>query len=200
MNRAVPRMYNDLKFFVNAVLLVLMCMSASVTAQAGNTRDRGFEALLNSADLVVYGHFSSVTSEWRGNKIFTLGVFHIDRVYKGEHQNSVIVEYLGGTAIHPRLGAPVTMNSSESVSFKQGEEAILLLQHKSNDVYQIIGLNRGKIPVVTQADGSKQLQGFSRIQAQGSQDDASRTIDGRPMTLNEFAGYAASFIRGEGVQ
>lgn len=191
-NKALAGMNRTTSCFFS--VLLLWCLSAT-SALAGSTRDLGMQALLNKADLVAYGRFSTVDSEWRGNKIFTIGTFDIARVFKGSPQDSVVIEYLGGTAVHPRLGAPVTMRSSEGISFSRDEEAVLLLRRNNDGIYQIIGLNRGKIPVITAADGEKQLQNMRRIQPSRSAGDNAVTIGSKPMNLDEFAVYASSLIR-----
>ncbi len=177
------------------VLTGLLGVAGSAQLYAGSLRENGLQSLLNTADLVVYGRFTSVTSEWRGNKIFTRGAFNIERVFKGEAVSSITIEYMGGTAVHPRLGSPVTMRSSEGISFVEGEEAVLLLNRVNDDLYQIIGMNRGKISVVTSADGAKQLQGLRRIRSSSGQDNSSLTVDSVPMNLDDFAAYCSSLLQ-----
>lgn len=187
---------------VSVKLFAYLCLLYAVgihLVQAGTTRVGNIDKQLQAADLVVYGYFSEVRSEWRGKKIFTLGTFSVVEVIKGEPQNLVNVEYLGGTAVHPRLKTPVTMRSSEGVSFRQDDEAVLLLERGSDRQFHIIGLSHGKLQVYTDpADGVKYLKGLQRIHGQQSAGSNQVTIDSKPMSLQEFGEYVRGILKSGG--
>lgn len=180
------------------VLSVFMFLPMSVS-QAASGRDDSLEKLLARAELVVHGQFINVSSSWQGKKIVTQGSFQITHLVKGQRQGVINVEYMGGTAMHPLLQVPVTMKASDSVSFSQGEEAVLVLRLAHDDRYQIIGMSRGKIPVQSDANGDKYVVGFSRIQGVTSAANGQQTtISGEAMTLDEFIAFARSLLARKG--
>jgi len=182
-----------------SIILSILVFLPMTVAQAASGRDGNLEKLLARAELVVHGHFIDVSSGWQGKKIITRGSFQIEHLVKGQQQGVINVEYMGGTAMHPRLQVPVTMKASDSVSFSQGEEAVLMLRLAHDDRYQIIGMSRGKIPVQSDANGDKYVVGFSRIQgATSAANGQQTTISGEAMTLDEFIAFAQSLLARKG--
>ena len=166
--------------------------------EAGTTRFGGIDTLLQKADLVVHGVFSEVRSEWRGKKIYTVGRFSVTQMIKGEPRGEVEVEYLGGTAFHPRLKTPVSMRSSEGVSFEQNDEAVLLLQTDAEGRLRIFGLSQGIIRIYPDPEtGSKMLQGFRKIEVDEAAAGSPATVGSKPMSLDEFGAYARSLLQTE---
>lgn len=179
---------------LGAALFVVVFLSMA-PLQAATGRDSSLEKLLARAELVVHGRFTGVSSSWRGKKIITLGNFQIEHIIKGDRQGVITVEYMGGTAMHPVLQAPVTMKASDSVSFAENEEAILILRLAHDDVYQIIGMSRGKIPVQDDANGVKHVAGFSRIHGSAATANGQQTtVSAEAMTLDEFIAFAQSLL------
>ncbi|MCA1779699.1 MAG: hypothetical protein LC637_10020 [Xanthomonadaceae bacterium] len=115
-------------------------------------RETDLEVMLQASDLVVLGRAESVEGYWRGKKIYTLTVVSVDETIKGDAPSRLEIHMLGGTAMHPRLGLPVSMAASASVSFSPGETFVLLLDQDVEGGYRVIGMTQGKIPVITDPD------------------------------------------------
>jgi len=183
-----------------SICLVTFLWVNSLNVTAGTTLDNGFDKLLVNSDLVVYGQFTKTQSVWRGNKIFTVGTFQVEQMIKGQQLASVDVEMIGGTAMHPRLNAPVTMKASDGVGFESGERAVLLLRKLQGKTYQISGMSRGKIAVYDDPDtGEIKVSGLRKIQASTSTNNGSETtLSGEAMSLAEFIKFSQGVIERQG--
>jgi len=171
-------------FFIPLVF-ICGCFVHAATGQKTN-----ITKTIKSADMIVYGVFVSVNTEWRGNKIFTQGLFDIRKTIKGKDLKSIQVEYPGGTALHPVIKAPVTMKTSSSVTFAVEEELILMLRLLPNGNYQING-SKGKLSIVLNtAKNTKLVSGLKKIHASSATEgDKNITISSELMTLDEFVIY-----------
>lgn len=122
---------------------------ASAVVMAASMRETDLDAMLQASDLVVLGRAESVEGYWRGKKIYTLTVVSVDETIKGDAPSRLEIHMLGGTAMHSRLGYPVSMAASASVSFTPGETFVLLLDQDVEGGYRVVGMTQGKIAVIT---------------------------------------------------
>ena len=149
---------NDI-LFINIIFSILLCMYAG-SLNAGTSKKTDLTQIIKSSDLIAQGVFSSVIAKWKGKKIMTESVFEINKIIKGTVFSSVVVESMGGTAMHPRLNTPVTMKVTNGTKFKEGDEAILFLRKISDKHYQVTGKAQGVIPIETNPQTGKKIAGI----------------------------------------
>ena len=167
------------------------------TAYAASSKKINFNQLITKSDVIVVGKCTVIESEWRKNKIYSYATIQIDNVIKGAAPSVIKVEYLGGTALHPNLKVPVSMNVSTGIEFAVGNENVLLLTPLTNGRFQLVGVTQGKIPVVIDsASGEKVIQsGMKKIQSKPSAKDGSIILTKRQMSLQEFEKFIQSRMK-----
>lgn len=183
--------------FVVCVFIGLQVFSAQ--AYSATSKYNNFNQLLSKADLIVFGKCIDVTSEWRKKKIYSIATIQVDEVVKGSASSEIQIEYMGGTALHPKLNTPIKMNVSNGIDFSAGDEAVLILRRLPSNRFQVAGSSRGKIAVVTDAaSGEKMIQsGARKIQSKPSAKGDSTVLSGKQMNLQEFLDYLGSQMRTE---
>lgn len=150
--------------------------------------------IIKTADLIVMGVFSRVDVKWRSNKIFTTGVFEIKNVLKGVDVKSVLVEYVGGTAQHPVLKAPITLKVTNEAEFVPNEELVLVLKKISGNKYRIMG-SQGKFTVTLDSEKKqKTVSGIEKIHGRSANDENHVVMSSEPMTIDEFTQYVNGFL------
>ncbi len=175
-------------WFCVCVLLGMQIFLSDV--YAASNKDDDFNKLISRADVIVFGKCTSVTSQWRKKKIYSAATIQIENVIKGDPTPVIQVEYMGGTAMHPKLNSPVTMSVSNAVSFEIGDEAVLMLKKLTNNSFQVIGAERGKINVLTDETGEKIIQsGARKILSKPSVNGDSAVVSGKAMSLAEFKDF-----------
>ncbi len=107
--------------------------------------------LTSEADHVVVGRCVSEASRWHGDKIVTDITLEISQTLKGNASPELVITALGGTAMHPRLKTPVTMNVPGGVSFDVGEEVLVFSKTSASGLNQLVGLTQGKFLIDTDA-------------------------------------------------
>jgi hypothetical protein len=176
---------------IKSIVYILVAMFAFFNFQtsfAATSQKTNLSKIINTADLIVHGVFSSVNSEWVGNKIITKGIFDISQSLKGIEGNSIIIKNYGGTAQHPALKVPVTMKISNGVVFSAGDERVLMLKRLSDKSYQIMG-GEGNISILKDSDGKKGVAGMRKIHSIKDAVAKNVTISSELMTIDEFYLY-----------
>lgn len=140
-----------------AVLGALMCMG---TVQAQSTSSPSARVL--SADVVAYARCETVTTEWRGGKVFSIAHYKVLDSIKGAPDESIAVSVLGGTAVHPQLNVPITTEVSHGVKVQAGEEAIIYLRSGTNRSGVLEHRLLSKDAVAANADGARHVINRSR--------------------------------------
>ena len=94
------------------LLALLLVVLASIPARAASEREMSLEEMVGAADEVVVGEVVTTSARWEGRLIVTDAVVRVDEALKGAPTKTLTITELGGTAVHPVLGAPVTMDVS----------------------------------------------------------------------------------------
>ena len=173
------------------IYIFLFCaVFVAMSSQAGSLKKHGFDDVLVKADLVVVGRCLSIESTWVNKKIISKASIQVDKVIKGKSGDTIIVEYLGGDALHPTLNIPVAMKSTVGVNFSEGDEAVLLLNRMPKGNYRLVDVSIGKISIVTDiGSGKKHIKsGFKKITST-KKDDGSTELKPREMKLDEFYSF-----------
>lgn len=164
---------------ITCILNVLFVDSVMAVSNKGSDISR----LIQSSDLIVQGRFSRVSTLWENNKVYTKGVFLIDKTIKGNADGSIVVKKIGGTIIHPVLKTEITMKTSNGINFRLEDEVILMLDLSSNDEYVIKGM-QGMLKVET-INGIKVVSGIRKII--GKNETGDNVVSSRKMTIDEFS-------------
>jgi hypothetical protein len=177
--------------------LLIFCVVAMVpvVSLAGTQQKQAFSRLVEKADAIVVGKCEKVESHWRKNKIYTSATVNVTESIEGNAPSVIQVEYLGGTAIHPKLNAPVSMKVSNGVSFVEGEHSVLFLKKDANGNYRMMGKNQGKIGIDTE-EGTSRRYIHSRIKKIHADQSGNGTaiVSAEKMELHDFLAYIRSIL------
>lgn len=180
-----------------AVCLFISVQLFSLDVIAASSKKVDFSQLVKKSDVIVFGKCTAVTTEWRKAKIYSTATIQVESRIKGDVPPVIYVEYMGGTALHPSLNVPVTMNVSTGIDFVAGNEAVLILKQLQNNRYRVADVVRGKIEVVTDAEtGEKLIQSNAKkIMSTSSAKDNSTVINSKLMNLLEFTDFVHSRLK-----
>ena len=101
------------------------------------------------------------------------------------------IVYLGGTAVHPVLKTPVTMDVSGESTFTVGEEVVLFSKQNGKGQNLIVGMSQGKFAVKEdKKSGRKWVPMAGRKLSKKSPAGVSQTqetlVKQEPLELSEF--------------
>jgi hypothetical protein len=133
---------------VLAAAIVLAARRAGAASQA-----LGLPELVGLSQEIVVGHVLHARARWEGRLVVTSTVVRVDEALKGTPASKIKITQLGGTAVHPRLHAPVTMTASTYTELTPGEHVVLFLEEQRPGRRGIVGAQQGKFVVHDDADG-----------------------------------------------
>lgn len=140
-------------FFLGIVAAVLFSFSAN----AASVIPMALDELVASADTIVVARCTDTKSYWQDNKIVTDNLLDIEQTIKGEAAADYVVTTLGGTALHPRLKAPVNMTVPGGARFDLNEEVLLFTRKNAQGIHQIVGFTQGKLTIETDEVSGKKV-------------------------------------------
>ncbi len=184
----------DKKFipFVFRQVFLLVNLFFLNTSFATSNEHTGIDKLVAQADVIVIGEYIDVSSDWDKKKIYTSATFKTGRIIKGEASDTIIIKVLGGTAMHPRLNTPITMNISNGVSFTKGKKALVFLK-KNNNTFQIVGMSKGNISIISDDSGQEYMGGGIKKIAAHTENEAT-VIRSKKMRVDEFTAYIENLV------
>ena len=98
------------------------------------------EDLAKSADVVVMGRIEKVSSKpTNGKNITTQIEVNVIEQWKGQDRSFLIINQAGGSA------GEITQAVPGTPQFSIGEETILFLKGRQNDLYEVVGGRQGKL-------------------------------------------------------
>lgn len=130
-----------------APLLLLGFFASPPPAWPASARALGLEEMADVADDIVLGRVVNSRPRWEGKLIVTQSVVRVEEWLKGRRGRKIKVRQLGGTAVHPVLGAAVSMTASSSVVLRPGEEVLLFVETRRRGVRGLVGGPQGKFLV-----------------------------------------------------
>ena len=156
-------------------------------AFADVSKKQSVTEIITKADVIVYGNVISMGSYWNESKILTKVDFNILTVLKGKEIKEVSFEYIGGTALHPKLKFPVTINSPGNYELLLDNKYVLMLTSVSSDKYKIIG-SHGVFNVYVE-DEAMYVKEMKKIHKNTNISNEASVIESKNMTLAEFKDY-----------
>lgn len=180
------------------LLALLLLVVVALPARAASEREMSLEEMVGAADEVVVGEVLTTSARWEGRLIVTDAVVRVDEALKGVPTKTVTITELGGTAVHPVIGAPVTMDVSGESRLAPHERVVLFVEQRRPGRRDLVGGSQGKVVLRVDATtgatmlpvGPKRLrverdQGRTAIGAESTTLDAFRerirTIVGAPL-------------------
>lgn len=168
---------------------------------AGSMTHSGLDELLQLADTVVLGKVVSSSGYWKGEKIFTRSIIAVEQTLKGTVRDQLEINTLGGTAMHPRLGFPVSLAASTGVSLTPGGTFVLLLRDRGQGRYQVVGMAQGKFPVTTDPQSGRRMivVGPKKLDVKRSQPGLEKPLNlgAQQMQLDEFITFLQQHMKTE---
>lgn len=131
------------------LLMCALLLSASFSTFAASVRTMPLSELTSEASDIVLGRCTTTHSRWQDDKIVTDATIDVSLTLKGDETPHMTITLLGGTAMHPRLNVPVTMNVPGGAVFKEGEEVLVFSKTSASGIHQLVGLSQGKFLVET---------------------------------------------------
>jgi len=148
-NREVARARASARggFALCAGLLVAAALVFPTAGWPASQRELGFEEMVGIAEDIVVGRVVSSEARWQGKLIVTVSTVEVSEALKGPARRQIDITQLGGTAVHPVIGAPVTMTASDQVALRPGENVLLFVSTAKTGVRQLVGAAQGKFVV-----------------------------------------------------
>lgn len=175
------------KFWRRGVCLLIL-LSLLVQPQAvwaDSQRELALEQMTGLADEIVVGKVTSSVPIWQGRLIVTVSTIQVQESIKGQPGPTVEITQLGGTAVHPRIHAPVHMSASGSAVLNPGEEVLLFVRRTKQGTRDLIGGAQGKLVVEVDPVTGEKIIPVGPKEIEGSDQDGKRKITPRPITLDE---------------
>jgi len=137
-------------------------------AHGASIRQMTLDEVIDHASEIVVGDVVSSDARWQGRLVVTTSRVRVEESLKGQPAAEIEVSQLGGTAVHPVLGVPVSMTVSSYVALQPGEKVVLFLEETRPRVRQLVGAQQGKLVLREEPEtgardlpvGPKQLRVF----------------------------------------
>ena len=139
---------------VTAALLAL----APGHARAASQRTLGLDELITAASEIVVGEVVASEARFEGRLVVTRSTVQVEESLKGAPGARLEVTQLGGTAVHPVIGASITMDVSSYTAFRPGEKVVLFVEPRRPEGRQLVGAEQGKLLIREEtATGTRNL-------------------------------------------
>jgi hypothetical protein len=135
------------KLFLAPTLLVGAALLVPRVGWPASLRELKLDDMVALSEEIVVGHVVSSEARWHGKLIVTISKIEVSESLKGQAGRQIEITQLGGTAVHPVIGAPVTMTASDQVALRSGENVLLFVSKTKSGVRQLVGGAQGKFVV-----------------------------------------------------
>lgn len=150
---------------------------------AASQRPLSLEELVETANEVVVGRVMHSEARWHGRLIVTVSTVEVEEPIKGQPGAQIDITQLGGTAIHPRLGKPVTMTASGYAALRPGENVLLFVHKTRDDRRQLVGGAQGKFVIREEVATRGRVLPVGPKQLKVTREDDRHTVATEAMTL-----------------
>lgn len=132
--------------------LIIAAVAAAASLSATTLERLSVDTMVEKSKAIVRGKVVSQQGETRNGLIYTKYVVEVTESWKGDANRLVEVFVPGGVANGMRQTIP------GAPSIQEGDECVLFLWAGASGRHQIVGLSQGLFNVVTDEDGSLQLE------------------------------------------
>jgi len=178
-------------------LLTAAALLAAPPARAAS-RELRLPELVDLSQEIVVGRVLNGKARWHGALIETSTVVRVDEALKGRPARKIKVTQLGGTAVHRRLGASVTMTASSYTALRPGEHVVLFLEQQRPGRRGIVGAQQGKFVVREEAGTARVPVAPKRLRV--AREDARVTLSAEAMTLDAMRDQIRALVAGAAIQ
>ena len=123
---------------------IVLALTLSGDPRAAAQRALDLEQMVALSEEVVVGTVQSTETHWQGKLIVTVATVEVSEAVKGQPTAIVEITQLGGSAVHPYTGIPVTMTALTQVALDPGEEVLLFVDRTGTGLRQLVGAQQGK--------------------------------------------------------
>lgn len=148
------------------------------------SRELGLPELVGLSQEIVVGRVLHARARWEGRLVVTSTVVRVEEALKGSPASKIKITQLGGTAVHPRLRAPVTMTASTYTDLAPGEHVVLFLEEQRPGRRGIVGAQQGKFVVHDEPEGGRATVPVGPKALRVTRDGAHVTLGADTMTLD----------------
>jgi hypothetical protein len=179
-----------------ALLVIVLASAVPPAAWSASQQALGLDDLIDTADEIVVGTVAESSARWEGRLVVTTSVVEVEESLKGGAGRRIEITQLGGTAVHPVIGKPVTINASSFTALAPGERVVLFVDHRRPAVRQLVGAQQGKLAVRPDPSGTPSVAvGPKRLA--GRTDGARATITTEAMSLDELRRHVRARLGGK---
>jgi hypothetical protein len=172
---------------------------AAVRAGAAG-RELRLPELVDLSQEIVVGRVLTGKARWQGPLIVTSTAVRVDEALKGRPGRKIKVTQLGGTAVHRRLGAAVTMTASSYTALRPGEHVILFLEQQRAGRRGIVGAQQGKFLVRDEADTGRAIVPVAPKRLSVAREPARVTLGAETMTLDAMRDNIRALVAGAAIR
>ena len=152
---------------------------------AASERELSLDEMTAVADEIVVGEVERTEAQWHGKSIVTVSTVRVEESLKGAPGVMIEITEPGGTAVHPRLGVPVTMDVSGQGRLGVGERVVLFVQRRAA-LRQVVGAQQGKFVVREEPVTGEPAVAVGPKRLMVERDGGRTRVGSRAMTLAEM--------------
>lgn len=166
------------------ILAAGLCLAlAAGAAFATQVITRSPQELARESSLIVDGRVTGVRSYWTPDRsrIMTEATVAVNATHKGAEAGTVRVEQPGGVV------GNVRMTAHGALSWKRGEEVLLMLEPASPGAFQVAGFSQGKFTIERDArSGRTFVHRALPADGEGAGAPAAATATSPRLTVEQF--------------
>lgn len=140
-----------------AVWAVVGALTWSPPVYAETQHELDLAQMVGMADEIVVGRVEASEAKWQGPLIVTEATVAVEEPIKGEPEPEITVTQLGGTAVHPGIGAPVHMSASGFAALQAGEDVLLFLRRLPSGHRDLVGGGQGRFVLREHPESRKRM-------------------------------------------
>jgi hypothetical protein len=165
-----------------SVLALIVCI-LPVAARATVLVPAEFREIVNGSDIIAYGRVTETTARWSDDRkhVDTLITMQVGTYLKGQRGEALVFKVPGGTIgryMNITVGAP---------QFTAGEEAVVFLNARGDELPIVFGLNQGVFRVTLDTETKRRIV-IAPVMARGGAPEAvvRGAASRKPMPLETF--------------
>ena len=176
------------------VLALILCL-LPVTGGATVLLPAEFREIVNGSDIIAYGRVTASTARWSDDRkhVDTLITMQVGTYLKGHRGEELVFKVPGGTIgryMNITVGAP---------QFNAGDEAVVFLNTRGEDLPIVFGLNQGVFRVTLDAQTKRRIVA-APVMSRGDVPEAvvRGAASRKPMPLETFGAEVQTVLAAAG--
>jgi hypothetical protein len=178
--------FQNLHRFCGPLLILIFFIAYPSDGLPESQRELVLEDMTDMADEIVVGKVIANESHWQGKLIVTVSTIEVNETVKGQPAPTVEITQFGGTAVHPKLKAPVHMSASASAVLTPGDQVLLFMRKTKSGTRDLIGGSQGKFSVTVDKKTGDRIIPVGPKELAVLKQDGKQTVTHKHVTLNEM--------------